>query len=62
MLELHNKNVQHNDLTINNIVLHWESDGSLEIRLCNWGCGLHTNESVVSLRHAEIKEAKEILK
>lgn len=35
MSKMHNKGVQHNDLFINNIILHWELDISLMIGVCN---------------------------
>jgi hypothetical protein len=63
MSELHNGIVQHNDLSINNITLHWELDESLKIEVCNWGCTLHIlSENLESFWHVEIKEAKEKLK
>lgn len=36
MVDLHNEIVQHNNLTIKNNMLHWESDESLKIGVCNW--------------------------
>lgn len=53
MLELHYGNVQHNDLFIDNIILHWELDGSLKIGIYDWGCTLHMGENVESLWHME---------
>ena len=35
MFELHNGNVQYNDVFIENIMVHWEWDKSLKIELCN---------------------------
>ena len=34
--------MQHDDLFINNIMLHWKLDVSLKIRVCNRGCTSHT--------------------
>ena len=62
MEALHDANVQHNDLSIDNIMLHWESDGSLKIGVCDWGCATHSGEEVLSLWHAETVEAKEKLR
>src|SRR5665213_2255505 len=62
MEALHDANVQYNDLSIDNIMLHWESDGSLKIGVCDWGCATHSGEDVLSLWHAETKEAKEKLR
>ena len=62
MEALHGANVQHNDLSIDNIMLHWETDGSLKIGVCDWGCATHSGEEVSSLWHAETPEAKEELK
>ena len=49
MEALHGANVQHNDLSLDNIMLHWETDGSLKIGVCNWGCAMHLGEEVPSL-------------
>lgn len=54
MAELHNGNVQHNDFSIDNIILHWELDGSMNIEVCNLGSTLHTSEKLESLWHAKI--------
>jgi hypothetical protein len=40
LVGLHNGNVQHNHLSINNIMLYWELNGSLKIEICNLGCTL----------------------
>lgn len=61
MLELHNENVQHNDHSIDNIMLHWESDGSMKIGVCDWGCISHMGENVKLLWHEETKETNEKL-
>lgn len=61
MSELHNENSQHNNLSIHNIMLHWELDGSLKSRVCHWGCALHTVENVESLWHVETEAAKDFL-
>ena len=62
MEALHDANVQHNDLSIDNIMLHWESDGSLKIGVCDWGCATHSGEDVLLLWHAKTAEAKEKLR
>lgn len=62
MSELQKGNVQYDDLCIDNIMLHWESNGSVKIGVCDGGCASHTGENVELLWHAETKEAKETLK
>jgi hypothetical protein len=62
MLELHNGNVQHINFFIDNIMLHWELDGSLKIGVCYWRCTSHMGENVESLGHAETKKANKTLK
>ena len=59
MLELHNGNVQYNDLSINNIMPHWESDGSLKIWVRDWECMPYMGENIESLWHVETNNAKE---
>lgn len=58
---VHMKNVQYNDIFINNIMLHWESDVRLKIGMCNGGV-THKGENVQSLWHAESEETKGKLK
>lgn len=36
--------VQRNDLSIDNIMLHWELDDSMNIEVCNWGCVTHVGD------------------
>ena len=62
MEALHEANVQHNDLSIDNVMLHWESDGGLKIGVCDWGCATHSGEEALSLWHSETAEAKEKLR
>lgn len=62
MSKLHNENMEHNDLFIDNIMLCWESDGILKIGVYDWGCTSHMGENVESLWHAKAEEAKENLK
>ena len=59
MLELHNGNVQHNEFSIDNIMLQWKLDGSLKIETHNLGHASHMSENVESLWHAKTAEAKE---
>ena len=59
--KLLNENVQRNDLFKDNIMLHYESGGSLKIKVCEWGCVLHTGENVESLWHEKTKEGKKKL-
>lgn len=54
--------VQHNDIFIDKIMLHWESEGSLRIGVCDWGCTTYLGENVQSLWHVENKGAKKKLK
>ena len=58
MLELHNGNVQHNILSVYNIMLHWEWVGNLKIGVCDLRYVLHMDENVESLLHMDIEEAK----
>ena len=51
--------MQDNNFFIDNIMLHWEADGSLKIEVHDWRCTLHTCENDESLWHAKIKNAKE---
>lgn len=43
-------------------MFHWELDGSMKIRVYDWGYALHKGENVEPLWHAKIEEAKENLK
>ena len=58
MLELRNGSVQHNNLFINNIMLHWDLDKNLKIGVCDWECTSHMGEDVKSLWHTDTKEPK----
>lgn len=62
MPELHDRNMQHNNILIDNVMLHWELDGRLKIGVYNWGCTSHMGENVEILRHAETNDAKQNLK
>ena len=55
------KNVQRHDLSIDNIMLHWKSDGSMKIGV-QLGTLLHTVKNVESMWHAKTKDAKDKLK
>ena len=61
MLELHDRNVQHNNILIDNIMLHWELDKRLKIGVYEWGCTSHMGENVEIKWHAETKDAKQNL-
>ena len=59
---MHNGNGQLNEISIDNIILHREWDGSLKIGVCNLGSASHMGENIVSLWYVEIEKAKENLK
>lgn len=54
--------MQNNDIFIDKIMLHWESEGSLRIGVCDWGCTTYSGENIQLLWHVENKGAKEKFK
>ena len=60
--ELHNRNVQLNNLPIENIMLHLESNENMKVGVCYWRCTSHTCKVVESLWHVKSETVKETLK
>lgn len=50
MLELLNENAQNNGFSMDYVMLHWESDGSMKIaRVYDWRCAFHPGEKVETM-------------
>ena len=45
--------MQRDDISIDNIMLHWELDDSMNIGVCNWGCVTHVGDNAESIWHAK---------